>query len=152
MKKIIKDEKGDIILLFAGTLIILIAFLALATDVVLAFTQRDRLREVGSIIRNTRLDIGEELWNSDNPEAELKKLADEIGRQNGLKSDQIHVRWKPVQRNMYKRVVDIRITLVDTYQCTTLKMLGINELPIRVDIDGYQAKRTSNIIWHPGMY
>lgn len=143
-----KNESGDIIILFAGTLILLIVFLGLSTDVILAFNKRDRLIEIGNLMKDARFDLGEELWNSNYPESTLREITLDIAAKNGLNSEQVDVKWIPTRENETLRAADVKITLTDKYECTVLKMLGINELPIKVKIDGEQFKSGTRI-WSP---
>ncbi|WP_350343110.1 hypothetical protein PRVXT_002390 [Proteinivorax tanatarense] len=143
-----KNESGDILVLFAGTFILLIVFLGLATDVVLAFNERDKLIEVGNLIRDARFDLSEELWNSYHPEQTMREIAQDIAEQNGLERNQVDVIWREVETTHRRRTADITVILTDTYQCTTLRMLGINELPIQVTIPGRQFKER-NRVWSP---
>lgn len=143
------NECGSILILFAATLILLTVFLALSTDIALAFNKKDKLTEVGNLIRDARFDIGEELWNSNNPEFLLKEVAVDIAKKNGLKSNQVDVEWNITKNSSTHRMVNVKIIITDVYECTTLKMLGINELPIKVVIDGYQEKK-GTMVWRPG--
>lgn len=145
------NENGDILILFAGTLILVIVFLGLSTDVILAFNKRNKLVEIGKLIGEARVDLGEELWSSENPESTLNEIAWEIGKRNGLKRNQVSAKWTVIQETNSYRVVNTSIELTDVYKCSTLKMIGINELPIKVNMSGGQDKNTGAIpIWFPG--
>lgn len=151
LKNMKRNENGDIIILFAFTIIILIGFLGLSTDVVLAFNKKSKLVEIGQLMKDARFDLGEELWQADYPEDKLREISLEISRRNGLSDDQVEIEWVPVKRNESIRQAKVKITLTDNYECTSLKILGINDLPIKVVTEGSQVKYGFNL-WSPGMY
>ncbi|MGJ0848067.1 TadE/TadG family type IV pilus assembly protein [Tissierella praeacuta] len=145
------SEKGDILILFAGTLILVIIFLGLSTDVILAFNKRDKLVEIGKLMSEARVDLGEELWHSEEPQSTLREITWEIAKRNGLEMNQVDVKWIVKQETNSYRASEISIVLTDVYKCSTLKMIGINELPIKVNIKGGQDKHTGGTpIWLPG--
>lgn len=151
LRKIRESENGDILVLFAGVIIILIMFLALSTDVILAYSKKDKLVEIGNLMKDARFDLGEELWNADVPQDKLREISWEIAKRNGLTVDQMKIEWTPVKNNPNIREAKTVVTLTDEYECTTLKMLGIDKLPIKVVVEGSQVKYGS-MIWSPGMY
>lgn len=152
LTKFRNNENGDILLLFAGTLILVIVFLGLSTDVILAFNKRDKLIEIGKLISEARIDLGDEFWHSEDPQSTLKEIAWEIAKRNGLEKNQVDVKWIVKQEASNFRVIEINIVLNDVYKCSTLKMIGINELPITVKTKGAQDKYTGGVpIWRPGI-
>lgn len=151
LKNMKRNENGDIIILFAGVIILLVVFLGLSTDVVLAFNKKSKLTEVGNLMKDARFDLGEELWQADYPEDKLREISLEISRRNGLRDDQVEVEWMPVRNDESIRQAQVKITLTDNYECTSLKIFGVNNLPIRVVIEGSQVKTGFNL-WSPGMY
>lgn len=130
------NENGDILILFAATLIVVLIFLGLSTDFLLAFNKRDKLVEIGKLIGEARVDLGEELWNSENPELLLKEIAWEIGKRNGLEREQVDAKWRVIRESNSYRVVNTSIELNDVYECSVLKIFGINELPMNVRMSG----------------
>ena len=149
LNKFLKKEKGDVMILFAGVFIILLIFLGLSTDVILAFSQRDRLVEIGNSMRDARVDLGVEVWNSPYPEHLLRELTVDIGVRNGLRPDQITTKWNVKDETNTRRDVGVIIELTDVYECSTLKMLGIKELPIKVVIGGSQYRYAAPYVWSP---
>lgn len=151
LRKMKKNENGDILVLFSGVIIILIIFLGLSTDVILAYSKKDKLVEIGNLMKDARFDLGEELWNADVPQDKLREISWEIAKRNGLTVDQMKIEWTPVKNNPNIREAKTVVTLTDEYECTALKMLGIDKLPIKVVVEGSQVKYGS-MIWSPGMY
>lgn len=149
-KNVKKNERGNITILFAFILILLMVFLGLSIDVALAFNKRDKLIEVGNLIRDARFDLSEELWHAYYPESVLREIARDIAVKNNLSPNQVDVKWKETTYNTSQRVAQIDIIMTDVYKCTILKLFGVNELPIKVVIPGSQDKK-ANVVWRPGM-
>ncbi len=149
-KNVKKNERGNITILFAFILILLMIFLGLSIDVALAFNKRDKLIEVGNLIRDARFDLSEELWHAYYPESVLREIARDIAVKNNLSPNQVDVKWKETTYNTSQRVAQIDIIMTDVYKCTILKLFGVNELPIKVLIPGSQDKK-ANVVWRPGM-
>lgn len=149
-KNVKKNERGNITILFAFILILLMIFLGLSIDVALAFNKRDKLIEVGNLIRDARFDLSEELWHAYYPESVLREIARDIAVKNNLSPNQVDVKWKETTYNTSQRVAQIDIIMTDVYKCTILKLFGVNELPIKVLIPGSQDKK-ANVVWRSGM-
>ncbi|QQY80126.1 putative Flp pilus-assembly TadE/G-like protein [Keratinibaculum paraultunense] len=150
-KKFKKNEKGNITILFALTIMLLMVLLGLSIDVALAFNKRDKLIEVGNLIRDARFDLSEELWHAYYPESVLREIARDIAVKNNLSPNQVDVKWKETTYSTSQRVAQIDIIMTDVYECTILKLFGVNELPIKVIIPGSQDKK-ANVVWRPGMW
>ena len=115
--------------------------LGLSIDVALAFNKRDKLIEVGNLIRDARFDLSEELWHAYYPESVLREIARDIAVKNNLSPNQVDVKWKETTYSTSQRVAQIDIIMTDVYECTILKLFGVNELPIKVIIPGSQDKK-----------
>ena len=152
----IKSEQGDILILFAATLIMIIFFLAATSDIVLAFSKKERLEELADIMLELRIDASEELWNSESPAHLYNEYVQDIARKNNLRPDQVHIGWtdmptQPGYENN-QRIIKVDVLLTDNYETSILKMFGIENLPIRVKKSGMQDKyTTAPFIWRPGM-
>ncbi|HEY4544503.1 MAG TPA: Tad domain-containing protein [Tissierellaceae bacterium] len=149
MEKYYKDEQGDILILFAVALIMIILFIGLATDVILAYNKRDKIQEIGNIMVEARMDMGEEVWNSYNPEATLRDITNDIAIKNGIRTDQVEVYWEEDYLGPNRRQAIVTIDITDVYECAVLGMLGLREIPIHVRIRGIQHKGSGSGIWNP---
>ena len=147
--KWIEKESGSVLIMFAFLFTFLMIFLALSTDIVMAFNHRDYLNEIGHMMREARFDLNEEIWNSEDPRGTLLEVSREIGRANGLRDDQIHVLWEETTNNPMQRNANVSVIIEDTYETSTLSMFGIKKLPIRVVIKGYQFKSLPPESWRP---
>lgn len=147
--KLFKKEQGDVLILFAFSLVILVGMTALATDVGLLAIKRAELMEIGQVMRDARLDQTEQIWNANNPADTFDDIVREYGMLNGLDSSQISTTYKVVNRTSTKREHEVSIILSDTYQCTTLRLFGLKDIPIDVVINGSAFKENSGGVWSP---
>ncbi len=149
--KAYKNEDGNIIIIFAMTFMVIIAFVTFSTDIAMAMSRRSELMEIGQIMREVRFEQSEVIWNSDNPEETFDKMVREYGKKNGLSDSQINTKYEEIYTGTYgKRTFNVDITLTDSYECTTLSLFGINNIPIKVTIKGYAEKSKNSGVWRPG--
>ena len=150
LRKRFRGERGDILILFALTLVFLVGMVALATDVGLLAIRRAQLMEVGQIMRDARLEQSEMIWNADNPGAAFDQIVREYGLKNGLRSDQIQTTYTVVENSSTRRESKVTMIFRDTYPCTTLRLFGFDRIPIVVKIDGSAMSYNSGGVWSPG--
>lgn len=148
MKKFFEEEKGDILIMFAVAMSTIFILVGLSTDVILAISKKAKIEEVVGITQSIVFDLGEELWNSQNPEYVYQKIAEEIAEKNGIARNQVRVTWIEGYVGEYRREAISEIVITDTYETVILKMFGINELPIRVKKGSRQYKSASPV-WRP---
>lgn len=152
MKINFKDERGDILILFAASLTLIVVLLGLSTDVALAFSKKDKINEFADYIIEARVDLSEELWHSEDPDSYFREFTYEMARRNNFDPRKIHVEWKELyphygyDNSMRHSVIELEI--YDNYETSVLKLFGIYNLPIRVIKKGGQDKYSNNI-WKP---
>lgn len=149
IQKFFREEKGDILILFALTLVFLVGMVALATDVGLLAVKRAHLMEVGQIMRDARLEQSELIWNADRPDVAFDQIVREYGEKNGLRDDQIQTIYTVVENTSTARACKVTMIFHDTYSCTTLRLFGFDQIPITVKIDGSAMKSSGGGVWSP---
>ncbi|AZK44353.1 hypothetical protein EEI45_06000 [Erysipelothrix piscisicarius] len=145
------EEDGNILIMFAFILMFLLGCVALSTDVVLAMSKKDKLTEVAYLVREARLDITEEMLHSQQGQQIALDNAHEILKRNGIDPSQFELVWNE-QRGMspngnYMISLTGTIILRDVYKTTTLKALGIDEFPIKVELPVWQNFTDQQPIW-----
>lgn len=150
LRKRFREERGDILILFALTLVFLVGMVSLATDVGLLAIRRAQLMEVGQIMRDARLEQSELIWNADDPGTVFDQIVREYGLKNGLRSDQIQTTYAVVENSSTRRECKVTMIFRDTYSCTTLRLFGFDRIPIVVKIDGSAMSYNSGGVWRPG--
>ncbi len=166
IKNKIKCEKGELLILFSVVLVILLMFTGAATDFMLYSNKKDKIQEIAYLIKDTRYDLAEPLFNSNNPEGDLQEIANTIALQNGINPSNVKVKWNEQINNngpviqsdpdedggfiVGKRVATTIIEVSEVYDPVFLKMFNINEMPIKVTISDDLEKDTEHgYVWVP---
>ncbi|WP_415537165.1 pilus assembly protein TadG-related protein [Dehalobacter sp. 4CP] len=150
MRKRLKNEDGNITILFAVLLIVLFGFTGLVVDIGGMYLNRLHLFEVGQIIRDARFNETLAIDNSENPEATLNDIADTYAVLNGLDESQVSVDYYQTKLTETERNYELDINLTDTYDCVFIKIFGIDTQTINVTIHGTSTAAKSPRIWAPG--
>lgn len=145
----IRGEDGNILILSALIFTFLIAFVAIAVDIGIMYTNRTKLLEIGNLMRDARFQQTEFLWNSYNPAYDFDSLVKEYGLKNGLTKEQIKTVYRIIENTKTTRRVEVDIELTSIYKCTTLKLFGYNEIVLKEKIEGYGYKVKSPEVWKP---
>ena len=149
MKKLLKNESGNILILFALTFTFLVGFISIAADVGLMYTERSKLLEIGNLMRDARFQQTEIIWNSNNPAYTFDSLVKEYGVKNGLSTSQIKTEYRVIENSYTTRRVEVDITLTSVYNCTTLRLFGYNNITITELIEGSGYKIRTPKVWRP---
>lgn len=154
-----RSEKGELMILFSFVLIILLAMVGIASDYSLYMNRKDRLLDIAYLIKDTRYDLAEPLFQSENPEIELKEIADNIAIMNGVNPNKVDVKWEEDYSKYEKlghgfvkgpREALTKISIEDEYDPVFLKMFNVNNIPIRVHISDELVKNNANgYVWSP---
>lgn len=172
------NENGAIAIVFAVAFSTLLIFLAFASDLAFAFSRKAELLEVANLVRDARLALIDESWNAEDPEKVILNMGRDILDENGLDPNKITIRWRegsqvccelekkqkcsmalgygkgissyqPYDYN--KRCARVWIAVHDTYQTQFLRMVGIESIPVSIEIEGYQIdNRQRQRMWKPG--
>lgn len=151
-----REENGGMMVLFACMFSVLILFLSFATDLAMMYGRRARMYEIGHVMRQARFTKDQNTFslflNSDNPGREYGRVFNEYARKNGFKGkitvtyDEEH----PSKFGYQRREFRLNMKLEEVYDTTTLKIIGIDKVPIVVNIKGYGHKtQGSGPIWYP---
>ena len=155
-----KSEKGELMVLFSGVLILLLLVTGASADFMLYSNKQDKVREIGYLIKDTRYDLAEPLFNSHNPQKDFEEIAYKIAAQNDINPANVKVEWKENFHPMAnpeggfiteKREAVTTIEIKETYDPIFLKMFNVNEIPIKVSISDKLEKDTEHgYVWTPG--
>lgn len=150
MKRYFSEERGNIAVLFAFVFIVLVGMAAMATDVGLLAIKRARLMEIGQIMRDARFEQYQMIWEADDPAKKFDEIVREYGIKNGLRNDQIKTEYIKVADRWDYRECKVNMIFTDTYKCTTLRLFGLDEVPIKVTITGSAYESNTGGVWSPG--
>lgn len=161
----LKSEKGELMVLFSGVLILLLLVAGASADFILYSNKRDKVREIAYLIKDTRYDLAEPLFNSTNPQQTLEEIAHTVAAQNGVNPSNVRVKWveeragadrlRPLEEEegsilIGKRSAKTIIEISETYDPIFLKMFNVNEMPIKISIeDGLEKDTEQGYVWVP---
>ncbi|MDO4788863.1 MAG: hypothetical protein Q4A19_06880 [Johnsonella sp.] len=150
--KKLKEEEGNIIVLFAGTLLLLCFFVGIAFDLSLYYTRKNDLENLCRLLREDRFTHQDSIRYADNPGAKNYIIASKTLQDNGFAGD-LSVFFKeesfPAQAN--SRQYKIRIELSENFDFHFLKIFGLSNVRVKAYIDGKEnyGEGGSDVIWHP---
>lgn len=151
IKKFLKNEKGDILIIFALIFTLFLGFLAFVVDIGMMYLYRARMLEIAHIMRDTRFTknthITELIYNSNTPGKYLADMLSDYARKNGFRG-KITITFEEDVPTTNKRNYTIKIELEDEYKTTVLRALGINEMNVKITVNGSAWKEGTNI-WYP---
>ncbi|MFM1564767.1 TadE/TadG family type IV pilus assembly protein [Helcococcus ovis] len=148
IERLRKEERGDILVIFAVMFTVLIMIIALSTDVAILYARRARIYEIGNVMRRTRFTKGQEFFmNSDKPGEEYAKTFSDYATKNGF-NGKLTVTYDEYESTYEKRNFKINMEFEEKVETSVLKFIGIKEVPIKVVIKGAGHIDKSNI-WKP---
>ena len=153
MKKMLKEEKGDIAILFALMFTVLVGFISLAVDFGAMYYERSQMMEIGQIIRDARFTeggpISELALNSETPGPVFLQEFSRYAALNNFHGT-IEVDYKEQYLpSINTRRYSIDLTLSKEYTPVgLLTMIKSDPIPIKVKIEG-SGHRAGYNIWLP---
>lgn len=156
----LSNEKGELLVLFSVILVVLILIIGMLIDFSMYVNERTRSKDIARIIKDTKYDFSEALFNSDRPEEDLESLAKNIAIKNGMDPAKVQTEWiedfytnsEPngvfIER---KREAIVKIEISDKYETLFLKMFNFEEIPINISLESKMEKDNEfGYIWSPG--
>lgn len=168
MKKLLRmsrqQEKGSVIVIFALSLVTLLAFVSLAIDIGMVNMKRAAMMDLCQQMRRARLDAKEYIMNAKNPALMIYEISNQCAVANGFQGD-LKVYYKedsdpavPTSDWVDRRTYTVRIELKQKYQFAFAAALfaGPGSQEIVVYLDGGEEKTSGVIygsetvpVWHP---
>ena len=155
MKKIqsfMKGEKGNVLIMFAGLMVMIAFFLGIIIDVTMIYLDNNAMQSLLQIIREERFTHQDTIRYAENPAIETYNLAYESAKKNGFNGD-IKVYFKEDEPNEDRsfRNYKIRIVLADNSPFYFGRMFGLNTIKLSAKLDGGESYGDSSldVIWYP---
>lgn len=169
MKKILRicrrQEEGGVIILFALSLVTLLAFVSLAIDIGVVNMKRAAMMDLCQQMRKARLDAKEYIMFDDNPGQMIYQISNQCANENGFKGGlKVYYREHtdpavPITNWVNRRTYDVRIELKQKYKFAFAAAFftGSDTQEITVYLDGGEQKTatTNGVtetvpVWYPG--
>lgn len=151
-------ESGNILVMFACSLIVLIFFIGLAVDVSMVLWQKGQLVNDAQLIKNNRFVYQESVRYADKPGEEFEKRALQTLKLNNYEgSGKIY--FHEYSRKEEERKIKVRVELNKNANTYFFRVFGVKTIPISTSVDfedtyGEYEKDPSgepnkNKVWHP---
>ena len=151
-------ESGNILVMFACSLIVLVFFIGLTIDVSMVLWQKGQLVNDAQLIKNNRFVYQESVRYADKPGEEFEKRALQTLKLNNYEgSGKIY--FNEYSRKEEERKVKVRVELNKDANTYFFQVFGVKTIPISTSIDfedpygEYEkdpsGKSNENKVWHP---
>lgn len=151
-------ESGNILVMFACSLIVLVFFIGLTIDVSMVLWQKGQLVNDAQLIKNNRFVYQESVRYADKPGEEFEKRALQTLKLNNYEgSGKIY--FNEYSRKEEERKVKVRVELNKDANTYFFQVFGVKTIPISTSIDfedtygEYEkdpsGKPNENKVWHP---
>lgn len=151
-------ESGNILVMFACSLFVLIFFIGLAVDVSMILWQKGQLVNDAQLIKNNRFVYQESVRYSDDPGKEFEDRALQTLKLNNYDGGG-KIYFYEYSRKKEERKVKVRVELNKKANTYFFQVFGVKSIPISTSIDfedtyGEYKKNPSdpkseNRVWHP---
>jgi hypothetical protein len=150
IRRLFKEERGNIMVLFAGSLIVIIAFIGLSLDVGLLSLERNSLQNLSQVIREDRFTNQDKIRYADNPGLASYNIISETLAENGFDGT-VTVYFYEKEPKASHREYYIRTVLSEEFSWNFARVVGMTTTPISVTLDGYETcgENGLDVVWFP---
>lgn len=148
IRQLKERESGDILVLFAFSLVILLFFVALAIDIGMVNTKKAHMMDLVQQMRQARLDAKDYIMNADDPAMLIYNLSNQCAIENGF-TGSVKVYYQevtepvsPTSEWVESRTYKVRVELQQEIQYIFAGALfpGLDNKQITVYLDGGEQK------------
>lgn len=145
-----KAERGNIMVLFALTLIVIIGFIGLSVDVGMLSLKRNSLENMLQVVRNDRFTYQDLIRYSDHPGEEVYHVIHDTLVSNGFDGT-VKVYFYEQTPVSNQRYYQIRTVLSDDFTYYFARVFGMTTTTVSVSLDGGEAvgDGSSDVVWYP---
>lgn len=143
-------ENGNVTILFAGLLVVLIFFIGLSYDIGQMCKAKSDMQNICHLIREVRFTYQDKIRYADNPGNESFITVKQTADANGF-TGTVKVYFKEYTPSDHQRNYMVRTELSEDYYFVFAKILGLTSLKITETLDGGESfgDGTDDIIWYP---
>ena len=142
-------EEGNILLIFAGSMILIMFFIGLALDLSMIYMHQNSLQDFLQIIREDRFANQDSIRFSDNPALTTYNIAYDVAEKNGF-TGILKVYFLEDEPEHNYRSYKIRVELADESPFYFGKIFGLNKINLRARLDGGESygEGFADVVWH----
>jgi len=148
-KQFLKDEDGNILLIFAGSMVLIAFFIGICLDVSMIYMKRNSMQNILQIIREERFTYQDTIRYADNPALTTYHIAYNAAGENEF-GGTVKVYFCEEDPEPNYRSYQVRILLTDECPFYFGRIFGLNTMPLRVTLDGGESygEGSADVIWH----
>lgn len=148
-KKFLQKEDGNILLIFAGAMVLIAFFIGICLDVSMIYVKRNSMQNILQIIREERFTYQDTIRYSDNPALTTYHIAYSAAAENGFDGI-VTVYFREEDPEPNYRSYQVRILLTDECPFYFGRIFGLNTVPLNVSLDGGESygEGSADVIWH----
>ncbi len=153
LKKIFNKEDGNIIIIFAFSIVVLTGFIGLAVDLGMIYMKRNELENLCQMVKADKLDNADMIRYADNPGAtSYNVLSENLSRNNF--NGTLTLYFQEYESADNSRKIRTKAVLETRQDCYFLRLFGIRDVGLHADTSGeevYGDSRNEGIsrIWRP---
>ncbi|WHH57947.1 Tad domain-containing protein [Petroclostridium sp. X23] len=144
-----KQENGNIIILFAGTLVVLIFFIGLSLDIGMICLHRNSMQSLCQLIREDRFTYQDTIRYAENPGLTSYQIIYDTMTDNNFNGTVKVYFYEETPESNY-RYYRIRTELSKEYAYTFARIFGLTTTTVTVSLDGGETYGESlkDMIWY----
>ncbi|WP_028263759.1 TadE/TadG family type IV pilus assembly protein [Atopobium fossor] len=147
-----QDERGDVLVMFAAALVVMIFFVGLAMDASVVLMAHSRLNGVCQLVAQDRLTYQDTVRYSEQPGSDFSKCIIQTLGANGF-TDKGELYFTEDTRSENKRHYKARIVLHGSCDTHFLKLFGLKKIDFaaQTDFDDTYGEPNDNVVWSPSV-
>lgn len=149
LKQFLIKEDGNILLIFAGSMVVITFFIGICLDISIVYMERNSMQNLLQIIREERFTHQESIRYSDNPALTTYEIAHETAVKNGF-TGTLKVYFYEEEPSYNYRSYQVRIMLMKESPLYFGKLFQLNTIQLKASLDGGESygEGFADVIWH----
>lgn len=150
MRRMARSESGNIAVIYAGILIVLIFFVGLATDISMVLWHHNRLENTCQLVRDNRHTYQDSVRYSEDPAASFARCAASTLSVNGY-GGEATVYFKEDEPRDNFRHFKVRLVLKDECPYYFLRLFGQDSVQVtsQIDFEDSYGEKGDDVVWRP---
>lgn len=150
IRRLFGEERGNIMVLFAGTLIIIIGFIGLSLDIGMLSLERNKLQDMSQVIREDRFTFQDTIRYAPNPGKATYDIIRDTLAENGFDGTfKVYFYELPPQPS--HREYYIRTVLSKDFSFYFARVFGLTTTTLSASLDGGEiiGEGGNDVVWYP---
>lgn len=159
MRKVMKEEEGAVLVIFALTLFVLLFFAGLATDFSMLYMRRSELQDLCNLVKTEQFTRQDEIRFANNPGLVMADNVNDLMKANGFYGDvDLYFMEEEVEYTDHHEPVDnqrayrMRVVLHEDFPYNFMRLFKQTtaHLTAYQDVEATFGDGGNDVIWKPG--